>query len=144
MRKRIPGYLVCATPCIVAQKQFCILSPSLLPSLPPSLPQRIEPSHANANGSNAGDGAGRETSRPGRRPPAPMRGGRGPGTPGGGGGGGSGPRGRGGSFSYEPWAGWVLENYSLYTTVLAAFTRKAANMSLKVRDNFTGCRLSLG
>lgn len=92
---------------------------------PPSLPQRIEPSRTNADGSHAGDGAVRETSRTGRRPQAPTRGGRGSGTPGGGGRG-------GGSFSYEPWAGWVLENYGLYTTILAAFTRKAANMSLKV------------
>lgn len=37
-------------------------------------------------------------------------------------------------YGFDPWGGWVLENYSLYTTVLAAFMRKAGNMSFKVRE----------
>ncbi|CAM9110880.1 unnamed protein product [Scytosiphon promiscuus] len=47
------------------------------------------------------------------------------------------PRRGGGSsneFSYDPWGAWVLENYSLYTTILAAFVRKAGSMSFKVHD----------
>lgn len=56
---------------------------------------------------------------------------------GGGGGGHSGATAAGrrdsGVYCYDPWGGWVLENYSLYTTVLAAFVRKVGNMSFKVR-----------
>lgn len=44
-----------------------------------------------------------------------------------------GAAGRRGAYSYDPWAAWVLENYSFYTTLLAAFTRKATSMSFKVR-----------
>lgn len=35
-------------------------------------------------------------------------------------------------YSHDPWGAWVLENYSLYTTVLAAFVRKVGSMSFKV------------
>lgn len=42
-------------------------------------------------------------------------------------------RGNNGAYCYDPWGGWVLENYSLYTTVLAAFVRKTGSMSFKVR-----------
>ena len=81
---------------------------------------------------------GRGSPRPGRRSASSTRRGRTPNTPvgrvGGEGGGAGGGRGRGGSFACDPWAVWVLENYSLYTTILAAFTRKAVNMSFKVRE----------
>lgn len=33
----------------------------------------------------------------------------------------------------DPWSAWVLENYSLYSTLLVAFVRKTMDMSLKVR-----------
>lgn len=49
-----------------------------------------------------------------------------------------GAAGRRGAYSYDPWAAWVLENYSFYTTLLAAFTRKATNMSFKVRPGRSG------
>ncbi|CAM9820215.1 unnamed protein product [Ectocarpus sp. 12 AP-2014] len=39
-----------------------------------------------------------------------------------------------GGYSYDPWGAWVLENYSLYTTALAAFVRKVGSMSFKVND----------
>ncbi|CAM9376133.1 unnamed protein product [Ectocarpus sp. 4 AP-2014] len=39
-----------------------------------------------------------------------------------------------GGYSSDPWGAWVLENYSLYTTVLAAFVRKVGSMSFKVND----------
>lgn len=47
--------------------------------------------------------------------------------------------GRRGTFSEELWAGWVLENYSLYMTILAAFTRNAANMPFKVLYSWYFC-----
>lgn len=47
-------------------------------------------------------------------------------------------RGTNGAYCYDPWGGWVLENYSLYTTVMAAFVRKAGNMSFKVRRGISG------
>lgn len=37
-----------------------------------------------------------------------------------------------GGYSYDPWGAWVLENYSLYTTILTAFVRKVGSMSFKV------------
>eukprot|EP00903_Cladosiphon_okamuranus_P016315 g15047.t1 len=39
-----------------------------------------------------------------------------------------------GAYCYDPWGAWVLENYSLYTTLLVAFVRKTGNMSFKVND----------
>ncbi|CAN0090799.1 unnamed protein product [Pylaiella littoralis] len=67
---------------------------------------------------------------------------RGGGDGGGGGGGGApgaGPGGSGDGYSYDPWGAWVLENYSLYTTLLVAFARKAgSSMSFKTNNGSRG------
>lgn len=92
--------------------------PKLAPPVPPFPKQLIEPSGASASGSRGG-GQSQAGAGTGRRNSG--------GVPG------ANAAGRGdGAYCYDPWGGWVLENYSLYTTVLAAFVRQAGNMSFKV------------
>ena len=88
--------------------------------------QQIEPSGARSSSSSRGGGQSSGAGGTGR--------GTGSGAPG------TNAAGRGadGAYCYDPWGGWVLENYSLYTTVMAAFVRKAGNMSFKVRRGSSG------
>ncbi len=124
---------------------FCTLTDPAPP--PPPIKKQIEPSGgpppagSSSNRGGAGDQGSQTAGTGGRASTGSRR------ASGGGGGGGHRAAGAGGAgrrgeneYCYDPWGGWVLENYSLYTTLLAAFVRKAGTMSFKVRRGSGGRR----